>query len=110
MTGTSTSITGSSRIIRGEIEGRRVMSNTPGQPLDRPTGENGARPSGRGEHRDTVAMSEQGSALARIHEAVEATPDVRADRVAELKARIQAGTYDVDTDALAERMLDNQEP
>jgi negative regulator of flagellin synthesis FlgM len=33
------------------------------------------------------------------------TPDVREDRVAELKAKIQAGTYEVDSGKIADGML-----
>ena len=33
------------------------------------------------------------------------TPDVREDRVAEIKAKIQAGTYEVDSGKIADGML-----
>ena len=33
------------------------------------------------------------------------TPDIREDRVAELKAKIQAGTYEVDSGKIADGML-----
>lgn len=33
------------------------------------------------------------------------TPDVREDRVAELKAKIQAGTYEIDSGKIADGML-----
>lgn len=39
--------------------------------------------------------------------AVAQAPDVRADRVAEIEARIKAGTYSVDPDKVAEAMLDS---
>lgn len=34
------------------------------------------------------------------------TPDVREDRVAELKKKISEGTYRIDEDAIADRMID----
>ncbi len=41
-----------------------------------------------------------------IKKAVDAAPDVdNSDKIASLKARIQAGTYQVDYDALADKML-----
>jgi negative regulator of flagellin synthesis FlgM len=72
--------------------------------------------------RAAAAQPDQGSAPARRHDAAElsggaqsarrahaaaaASPDVRAEKVAEIKARVQAGTYTIDNDALAEKLLD----
>ncbi len=36
---------------------------------------------------------------------IEAEPEVRADKVAEIKARIKSGEYQVDTQALARNLL-----
>ncbi|MGA1600614.1 MAG: flagellar biosynthesis anti-sigma factor FlgM [bacterium] len=36
---------------------------------------------------------------------MEAEPEVRADKVAEIKARIKSGEYQVDTQALARNLL-----
>ena len=43
--------------------------------------------------------------LNRIKETIRAEPDIRAERVAELKARLQDGTLKVDSEKLAENML-----
>ena len=45
----------------------------------------------------------------KIRAAIDATPPVRAERVAELKARLQNGTYPIDSQRLAERMLAERE-
>ena len=37
--------------------------------------------------------------------AVANTPDIRADKVADIEARIQAGTYKVDAESVAEAMI-----
>jgi len=50
----------------------------------------------------TVLSSED---KAIIDKAIKETPDVRADRIAEIKAKIENGTYDIDTKTLAEAML-----
>jgi flagellar biosynthesis anti-sigma factor FlgM len=54
---------------------------------------------------DTVEISSESRALARARQAVDAAPDVRADRVAEIKKRIEDGTYSVSPDLLAKKML-----
>jgi flagellar biosynthesis anti-sigma factor FlgM len=40
-----------------------------------------------------------------LQEQVAGEPDVRADKVAGLRAQIAAGTYQVDTTALAQHLL-----
>ncbi len=54
---------------------------------------------------DSVNLSEGLGRLREAHAAAAEASDVRAERVAEIKAQIQAGAYTVDTDALAEKML-----
>jgi negative regulator of flagellin synthesis FlgM len=44
--------------------------------------------------------------FSRIKKAVDASPDVdNSEKIARLKAQIQAGTYEVDYDGLADKML-----
>ena len=54
---------------------------------------------------DTVEISNEARQKARALEAVEAAPDVRADRVAELRQQIQNGTYNVTAEQLADRLI-----
>ncbi len=55
---------------------------------------------------DTVEISERARELARAQRAVEAAPDVRADKVAKLKKQIEDGTFNVPAEALADKILD----
>ena len=55
---------------------------------------------------DTVEISDRARELARAKQAVDAAPDVRADKVAELKQKIEDGTYNVPAEALADKLLD----
>lgn len=41
----------------------------------------------------------------KVREAIRNTPDVRADRVAEVRTRIARGQYQVDPERVAEQML-----
>lgn len=54
---------------------------------------------------DVVTLSSATQELRRVREAVVEQADVRADRIAVLKTAINAGTYQIDTVVLAERML-----
>jgi flagellar biosynthesis anti-sigma factor FlgM len=54
---------------------------------------------------DSVDFSGRLQEMNRVKEAAAAAPEVRADRVAELKARIAANTYTVDSQRLAAALL-----
>jgi len=51
-------------------------------------------------------ISARAREFAQAKETASAAPDVREDRIAELKRRIASGSYKVDADALADRMVD----
>jgi negative regulator of flagellin synthesis FlgM len=55
---------------------------------------------------DSVELSDGAEYLRRAREEAAAAPDVRAERVAAIKDQIQAGTYQIDDTALAEKLLD----
>lgn len=56
---------------------------------------------------DKVEISDFGKVLHSAKHAVKESPDVREDRIAELKARIDNGTYDVSGEAFADKLLDD---
>lgn len=66
----------------------------------------GARTAGPARRTDRVAVSDEARSFARVMQAVTDAPDVRVDRVAELRQRISAGEYRVDADALARLLVD----
>ena len=41
-----------------------------------------------------------------IREIIPSEPDVRADKVAELKERIESGRYEIDYEAVADKLVD----
>ncbi len=55
---------------------------------------------------DKVELSIQSQEIKKLNDALEMTPDVRADRVAELKKLVRENRYQVDSEALAEKMID----
>lgn len=50
-------------------------------------------------------ISTRGKEMAKAAAVARATPDVREDRIAELKKRIAAGEYKVDAEAVADKMM-----
>lgn len=54
---------------------------------------------------DSARVSGDAQQVRRAHAAAASSSDVRAEKVATIKAQVQAGTYKVDTDALAEKLL-----
>ena len=54
---------------------------------------------------DQLALSSRAEEIKAARAALAETPQVRAERVAQLKAQVQAGTYRVDPDKVAERIL-----
>lgn len=64
------------------------------------------RGAGRGGRRaDHVQLSPEAQEMQRALDAVADQPDVRAERVAELRSRIADGTYSVDAKAIAARLV-----
>ena len=54
---------------------------------------------------DSVQISQMGKDYQVAKAAVAATPDVRTDLVADIKSRIQNGTYNVSMEMLADKLL-----
>lgn len=54
---------------------------------------------------DAVVISGKGKEVSFIARSLKDLPDVREDKVAELKARIANGTYDVSGRAIAEKIV-----
>ena len=58
---------------------------------------------------DQLQISSIGKDLRTAKQAVASTSDVREDLVADIKSKIDAGTYSVDGDSLAEKLFANFE-
>ncbi len=54
---------------------------------------------------DKLQLSQNVEQAMKLRTLLESLPDMREDKVAEIKARIDAGQYQVDSRAVAEKML-----
>jgi flagellar biosynthesis anti-sigma factor FlgM len=66
----------------------------------------GAQPGSAGETKPAASIVSISDAARRLHAAVTASPEIRLDRVAELRRRIEDGTYSVDPARLARALLE----
>jgi negative regulator of flagellin synthesis FlgM len=55
---------------------------------------------------DSVTLSDSARSLAAAREAVQAAPAVREDKVADIKQRVDSGTYEVSSKVLARNIVD----
>lgn len=60
---------------------------------------------GKGALSDSLHISDAARDYQTAKSAVAAAPDVRQDKVAQIKAMMEKGTYSVSAEALAEKML-----
>lgn len=54
---------------------------------------------------DTVQLSDRAREVARAQELAGAAPAVRAEKVEQVKARVEAGTYEVKAEEVAEKVI-----
>jgi negative regulator of flagellin synthesis FlgM len=81
------------------VYAKQIVS--PGPAADKAAVEH-ARPVGQA---DQVVLSARARKMQAAHEAVTRMPDVDLDKVARIKAQVQKGTYSVDGEQTAARML-----
>lgn len=67
---------------------------------------NKQKSSGAAAGRDNVTISQAGYDYQIVKKAVADTPDVREDKVAQLKAKIESGSYKVDAGDFASKLLE----
>jgi negative regulator of flagellin synthesis FlgM len=56
---------------------------------------------------EKIAVSDLGKEIAKIHEEIKKTPEVRPEKVQELKEKIDDGTYYVSSDDIAGKIIED---
>ena len=64
-----------------------------------------ANSTGYASFRDEVSFSSMGKDMQVAKNALSAVPNTRADLVSDIKSRMDNGTYEVDTDDFAEKLM-----
>ena len=55
--------------------------------------------------RDYVALSTNAKDFQAVRNALSTEPDIRVDRVEEIRSRIESGEYDVSAEAIADKII-----
>lgn len=72
-------------------------------PKTEPAGEKDDPPQGL--KTDTVVISDAARRIQEAQKQIQAIPDVRADKVAEIRNQIENGTYEIKADQIAGKMI-----
>jgi len=64
-----------------------------------------AAPSPAGPRDDTVELTSRARLLERLEKSLDAAPAVDSQRVAEVKAAIETGDYEIDSESIADAMV-----
>lgn len=82
------------------LEKALLGKTTPKKTSDAPGQE-----AGRSSSADSVEISEKARHIQHLNALAASGPEVRADRVAEVQQKIEAGTYTVDGKRIAEKLI-----
>lgn len=74
-------------------------------PADKRAAQNQAEAARPQQAGDRVSLSPRARELLAARRALEVIPEVRADKIAEIKARIEKGSYRIDGRAIADKMI-----
>ena len=73
------------------------------QPKTEPAGEKDDQPQGL--KADTVVISDTARRIQEAQKQIQTIPDVRTDKVAEIRNQIENGTYEINADQIAGKMI-----
>lgn len=73
------------------------------QPKTEPAGEKDAQ--AQGLKTDTVVISDTARRIQEAQKQIQTIPDVRTDKVAEIRNQIENGTYEIKADEIAGKMI-----
>lgn len=102
-------VTGSGPAVSGSTGGVRGTGGSNGaQKIDgNKAVENYSKSAPNTESSEKVNISQRAKDTAKATQIAKAAPDVNEEKIAKLKAQIAAGTYNVDADAIADRLVDD---
>lgn len=73
---------------------------------DRSQGEPGKQPEvSSGQNADIISLSDKARDIAKLREQLGPVPEMRLDRIADIKGRIDGGTYSVDPAKVADSII-----
>lgn len=97
---------GNSSVQNTEVAGAKQSSRSTGVQQSKKSEKSAAGASVADSGGANAEISARGREFAKAKAVADSAPDVREEKIAELKRRIAAGKYNVDADAVAGRMVD----
>ena len=82
---------------------QHTKENNPAKPPDKPKVPQ--KGEGQSSSADKVELSAQSKEINRINDVLKETPEVRSEKIAAIKKQIEEGQYNVDAEAVADRMI-----
>ncbi|MFW5791736.1 MAG: flagellar biosynthesis anti-sigma factor FlgM [Desulfohalobiaceae bacterium] len=79
------------------------------QKLEKPGAKEGKGQEAVRKQSDTVTLSSRAKVFSDVQEAVRKAPEIRAEKIADIKARVAAGEYEPDPETIARKLLDEEE-
>lgn len=67
------------------------------------------QPKGNASFSDQLQISSMGKDIQTVKQALAGSSDIREDMTASIKARVQAGTYEVDVERFADKLMQKYE-
>lgn len=59
------------------------------------------------DEKDVLALSNQGKDFQSVLKAISKVPDIREEKVQEIKQKIQSGNYDISAEEVAEKIVES---
>jgi len=85
--------------------GNKVDETSVSRKVSRDSGSTGSPTKGPASTNDVVELTSSGQLLERLEKSLASLPAIDSARVAEIKAAIEKGQYQIDADAIAEAMI-----
>ena len=94
--------------ISGKDEISRYVNQTVLSKTEKPARKvsTAASASQKSEGGTTVSLSQKAKQVQKVHETIQSEPDIRSQRVSAIKDNIKNGTYKIDYDKIAEKILE----
>lgn len=80
--------------------------NTKGRVDHNPSAKGAVDAKAAGATRPEVSLSSQAQLLSKLESRIQSTPDVNNERVAQIKLALANGTYEINAERIASRMLE----
>jgi negative regulator of flagellin synthesis FlgM len=94
-------------IGQGQVNTSRTTADkTPGAPKPQPAADQQAKSQTQGARGENVSLSSQAKNLKQLEQKLGDYPEMDDDRISDIRSALENGTYKVDAEKLAQKMLD----